>query len=243
MVRERGFWLMLMGLVIVGELLTRPGLSLTKDGVVHTLRILEMHRLWEAGVFYPRWAPDLVFGLGYPLFHFNAPLFPWSGALAMELGFNPEASVKLLLALLIAFGSAGVYRLARRWGIGETGAMVAGLAYAYTPFRVRELYWLGDFPQYMGLSLLPWVLEAFHAYLREGGWPRYWFAGAMYSLLQLSHSITAMLGTIVLAGYVVLVWVAENLPLRRITRALKAFVLGIGLAAFFIFPALHDRPL
>lgn len=243
MARERGLWLMLLGLVIVGELLTRPGLSPTGDGIVHTLRILEMHRLWEAGVFYPRWAPDLVFGLGYPLFHFNAPLFPWLGALAMELGFNPEASVKLLLALLIAFGSAGVYRLARRWGIGELGAMVAGLAYAYTPFRVRELYWLGDFPQYLGLSLLPWVLDAFHACLREGGWLRYWLAGAMYGLLQLSHSITAMLGTIVLAGYGVLIWVAERPPLRRITGALKAFVLGIGLAAFFIFPALLGRSL
>jgi len=33
--------------------------------------------------------------------------------------------------------------------------MAAGLAYAFAPFRVRELYWQGDFPQYLGLCLLP----------------------------------------------------------------------------------------
>lgn len=223
--------------------MARPGLPPTGDGLIHTFRVLEMHRLWKAGIFYPRWAPDLVFGLGYPLFHFHAPLFPWMGALAMLLGFNLEISVKLVLVLLICFGSAGIYRLARRWGIDELGAMVAGIAYAYAPFKVRELYWQGDFPQYLGLSLLPWVMEAFHVSLQEGGRSRYWLAGMMYGLLLLSHSITAMLGTIVLVGYALLVWIAYHPPRHRILGVMKALGLGIGLAAFFIFPALRDRSL
>jgi len=53
MMRERGFWLMLL------------------DGLVHIFRILEKQRLWKAWVFYPCWAPDFVFGLGYPLSHHN----------------------------------------------------------------------------------------------------------------------------------------------------------------------------
>lgn len=243
MIRERGFWLMGMGIALACGPLLWPGFPPSHDGVLHVYRVLEMDRMWRAGVFYPRWAPDLVFGLGYPLFHFHSPLFPWLGALGMQLGLDLESSVKLVLALLVGLGSAGVYRLARRWGMGEAGAMVAGLAYAYAPFRVRELYWQGDFPQYLGLSLLPWAMDGLHAYLQEGGWRRQWTAGVIYALLLLSHNITAMLGTATLLGYGALAWAAERPPRRRLGGALRALGIGIGLAAFFVVPAMVDRPL
>ncbi len=243
MKREWGFWLLLMGSALAGVPLLWSGFPPSHDGVLHVYRVLEMDRMWRAGVFYPRWAPDLVFGLGYPLFHFLGPLFPWFGALGMQLGLDLESSVKAVLALLIGFGGAGVYRLARRWGISELGAMAAGLAYIYAPFRIRELYWQGDFPQYLGLCLLPWMMERLHAYLQEGGWARRWTAGVVYGLLLLSHNITAMLGTLTLLGYSLLVWIAERPPYRRLWGALWALGVGIGLAAFFVVPALVDRPL
>jgi hypothetical protein len=243
MVRERGFWLMIPGLLVVTSPLWWVGFPPSHDGVLHVYRVLEMRRMWRAGVFFPRWAPDLVYGLGYPLFHFHSPLFPWLGALGMTLGLDLESSVKVVLALLTLLGSAGVYRLARRWGIGEGGAMAAGLAYAFAPFRVRELYWQGDFPQYLGLCLLPWTLDTLHDYLRAGGWVRWWKAGLTYALLLLSHNITAMLSTGVLLGYGGLVLWAERPPRARGGKALGAMGLGIGLAAFFVIPALLDRSL
>ncbi|WP_448593366.1 6-pyruvoyl-tetrahydropterin synthase-related protein [Thermoflexus hugenholtzii] len=243
MLRERGFWLMIPGLLLVTSPLGWAGFPPSHDGVLHVYRVLEMHRMWRAGVFFPRWAPDLVDGLGYPLFHFLGPLFPWLGALGMTLGLDLESSVKVVLALLTLLGSAGVYRLARRWGIGEGGAMAAGLAYAFAPFRVRELYWQGDFPQYLGLCLLPWTLDTLHDYLRAGGWVRWWKAGLTYALLLLSHNITAMLSTGVLLGYGGLVLWAERPPRARGGKALGVLGLGIGLAAFFVIPALSDRSL
>jgi len=109
-----------------------------------------MARLWQAGVFYPRWAPDLAFGLGYPLFHYHAPLFPWLATVGVWAGLATEDAIKLVLIGAAALGSVGVYGLARWWGLSEGGAAIAGLAYAYAPFRVRELYWQGDFPQLPG---------------------------------------------------------------------------------------------
>ncbi len=241
--REWGFWLLLMGMALAGGPLLWPGFPPSHDGVLHVYRVLEMDRMWRAGVLYPRWAPDLVFGLGYPLFHFHGPMFPWLGALGMQLGLDLEVSVKVVLAILIAFGGTGAYRLARRWGIHELGAMAAGLAYVYTPFRIRELYWQGDFPQYLALSLLPWAMEALHAYLEKGGWSRRWGSSAIYALLLLSHNITAMLGTLALLGYGAVVWFAARPPRRRVWGAAMALATGVGLAAFFVFPALLDRPL
>ncbi len=243
MARERGFWLMLLWTMLVGMPMLRPGLPPTEDGVIHAYRILEMHRLWQTGVFYPRWAPDLAFGLGIPLFHFLGPLFAWLGAMGMSMGFPLELSVKIPLAGLLLLGSIGVYGLARRWGLSERAALVAGLAFASVPFRVRELYWQGDFPQYLALSLLPWVLLMLHHALQEPRWGWRFAAAGVIALLLLSHNISALLSAPLLAGYGIgVIWV-ERLPIRRVRVGLQIAALGMGLAAFFVVPAMADRPL
>jgi len=241
--KERGLVLLLLGMVFLALPMARPGLPPTHDGIIHAYRVVEMARLWQAGVFYPRWAPDLAFGRGYPLFHYNAPLFPWLAAVGVWVGLAPEDAIKLVLIGAAAFGSVGVYGLARWWGLSEGGAAIAGLAYAYAPFRVRELYGQGDFPQYLALSVLPWVLWATGAYIHRGGWSRGGGAGAAYGLLLLSHNITAMLGTPVILGHGLLVIVTKGHPVRGIVRLARSLALGLGLAAFFVVPALMDRPL
>lgn len=243
MVRERGFWLMMLGLLMLVEPMARPGLPPTEDGVMHAYRVLEMHRLWQAGIFYSRWAPDLAFGLGTPLFHFHGPLFPWLGALGMLMGLPLELSLKITLAGLLLLGSAGTYGLARLWGPSEPASLIAGLAFASAPFRVRELYWQGDFPQYLATSLLPWALLALHRALRErsGGWR--FAAGGVIAGLPLSRNISALLSAPLLLGYSLLVIGVERMPWRCILRVLHALAIGAGLAAFFVLPALADRSL
>ncbi|HXF68938.1 MAG TPA: 6-pyruvoyl-tetrahydropterin synthase-related protein [Thermoflexus sp.] len=243
MIYERGFWFMLLWLMFIGEPMIRPGLPPTEDGVLHAYRVVEMHRLWQAGIFYPRWAPDLAFGLGVPLFHFLGPLFPWLGAVGMSVGLPLELSLKVALAGLLFLGSGGVYGLARLWGLSEWGALIAGLAFAAAPFRVRELYWQGDFPQYLALSLLPWALWALHRALRDPQWHRRFVAAVLIALLPLSHNISAMLSAPLLLGYGLFVWWAERWPWRRVLVGLQILIVALGLVAFFVFPALLDRPL
>lgn len=243
MVRERGFWLMMLGLLMLVEPMIRPGLPPTEDGVIHAYRVLEMDRLWRVGVFYSRWAPDLAFGLGTPLFHFLGPLFPWLGALGRWIGLPLELSIKIPLAGLLLLGSAGVYGLARLWGLSEPASLIAGLAFASAPFRVRELYGQGDYPQYLATSLLPWALFALHRVLRggRGGWR---FAAAWtIAWLPLSHNISALLSVPILLGYSLLVIGVEGMSWRRILRILHVLAIGAGLAAFFVLPALADRSL
>jgi len=243
MVRERGFWLMLLGLLFIAAPLTRPGLPPTDDGTIHAFRVLEMYRLWGEGIFYPRWAPDLAFGLGVPLFHFLGPLFPWLAAAGMALGAPLELSLKISLAGLLLLGSTGVYGMARQWGLSQRAALIAGLAFAGAPFRVRELYWQGDFPQYLALSVLPWALLALHQALRRPRWGRCFAAAVAVALLPLSHNITALLSAPILISYGFGVILAERLPWHRIRAGLLIAGIAAGLSAFFVLPALMDRPL
>mgnify|MGYP001386799208 FL=1 len=56
------------------QALLKPGLPTTADLVIHMYRTLEFERAWAPGVLFPRWAPNLAYGYGYPLFIFAPPL-------------------------------------------------------------------------------------------------------------------------------------------------------------------------
>src|SRR5690348_8590153 len=44
------------------------------DAYSHIYWIGEWHKLWAAGIFYPRWLPDSFAGFGAPSFYFYPPL-------------------------------------------------------------------------------------------------------------------------------------------------------------------------
>ena len=54
--------------------LFHQGLLPTHDGEYHVVRFYEFHKMISDGVWYPRWAPDLLYGLGVPLFNYVYPL-------------------------------------------------------------------------------------------------------------------------------------------------------------------------
>ena len=70
---DRGLWLVVaLALVAAGPFLTRPGLPRQTDAELHVYRAAELGRTLRAGAVYPRWAPDLYLGYGYPIFNYYA---------------------------------------------------------------------------------------------------------------------------------------------------------------------------
>ena len=51
-------------------LLTHAGLPNTADGPAHLMRQVELNLAWQDGNLFPRWAPDLAYGYGAPLFSY-----------------------------------------------------------------------------------------------------------------------------------------------------------------------------
>ena len=67
--------LILTALLLVGlHPFGYTSLATSFDGLLHLYRLVELDHLIAQGVWFPRWAPDFVFGFGYPLFNFYAPL-------------------------------------------------------------------------------------------------------------------------------------------------------------------------
>jgi hypothetical protein len=239
---EGGLWVTLAFCLPVLVPLVRPGLGDMADGTLHVFRTVELARLWGEGILYSRWAPDLAFGLGYPLYNFYSPLFYYlAGAFTLP-GLNVELAVKLTLAVIVMAGAAGMYGLARLW-TGPIAAALAAIAFTWAPFRLRELYFQGDFPQALALAFLPIALWAMHR-LAETGRDRY-LAGLALAVagLFLSHSITTMLSSPFVVGYLLFLLLCLPAARRNLPRLVLGLLLGVGLSAFFFWPALAEMPL
>jgi hypothetical protein len=265
-------WLACAALLALIPILTiiRPGMPNTADGQVHLLRALEASNLLRAGVLYPRWAPDLYFGYGYPFFNFYAPgahlLIAWLALAGMGVlrGMVAAQVVALLLyptgAYLAAKALLTTPRTSRTAG---AAALLCAALYLYAPLRWRELFTQGNLSQLLALALLPWCAwtltnAARRASLRWGAG-----AGILLALLVYVHHPSALLAFPALGIYALTVAViASKVPtqggrrsrqtvaasdscgaisFRRYGAVSGAFLAGVLLSAPFWLPALAEQ--
>jgi uncharacterized membrane protein len=155
--RDWGWVFVLASLSFAIAPLVRPGLPAVADAVIHFFRTAEWVRVWDAGVLYPRWSPNLAFGYGFPLFIFAPPLpYAIAGALH-EGGLSLAAAIKALPALSFVLMGLGMY-LCVRDVLGPKAGVVSAAAFVYAPFTLREAYiYGGNYPQLLAIAL-------FHGY-------------------------------------------------------------------------------
>src|SRR5437868_6489619 len=112
-------WIAVIGLATLAAwpFLTRHSLPTFTDAEMHVYRTFEILSAWRAGVAYLRWAPDLFYGFGYPVFHYYAPLSYYLGAAYGALFGGAVAGVKFVLVASAYLGAAGMFLFVRdRWG-------------------------------------------------------------------------------------------------------------------------------
>lgn len=238
------------GAVLAAELLAiwpllRPGLPELADLLLHQVRAVELDSLLRAGWLYPRWAPDLAHGYGFPIFNYYAPLGSYLVVALHRLGLDlPLATKTAFLGVYLAYGPS-MYGFARRF-LPPGPATVAAVAYAWVPFRFRELYVQGDYPQLLAFALAPLAFAAVHDLALNPTPRRFGLAVLATSALLLSHNISALNAGLFLALYALVLLVLgerHGRPLGRLGPLVLAAGATLALTAFFWLPALAERGL
>src|SRR5258708_14407201 len=156
-------WIAVFGLATLAAwpFLTRHSLPTFTDAEMHVYRTFEILSAWRAGGPYLRWAPDLFYAFGYPVFHYYAPLSYYLGAAYGALFGGPVAGVKFVLVASAYLGAAGMFLFVRdRWG--SLAAVVSVAAFTLAPYVVSfEPLARGDDPESLAIALAPLVLWAF----------------------------------------------------------------------------------
>ncbi len=239
--------LLALGLTLLTVLSSWPflvndALPADNDAELHIYRIAEMGYSLDAGVFYPRWAPDFYHGYGYPIFNYYAPL-------TYHLGYwitfgRPELAVQAAKLLFIGaqlLGVVGTYKLGKAFG-GQGGGLLGSVAFAFSPYiQFVNPHVRGDLAEVFALGCLPWVLWSWHK-LWQGRELRFGILAVVSAAATLlSHNLTGltMLGLIGGLSAWHLLISGHRSSLRNALLVGVTFVLVTG---FFWLPFLIERP-
>ncbi|NJN82972.1 MAG: hypothetical protein HC802_12295 [Caldilineaceae bacterium] len=150
------------------------GLPTSADGLLHLLRLVVLDDHIRQGVFYPRWVPEMVLGLGYPLFHFYAPGSYYVAESFRLAGLAYIPALLTTFATFVLVAGFGMYLLV--WDLFTDGdrrsrswaALLAGVMYMYSPYLLTNMYMRGALAEVAAQALLPWVFWSFRR-LMQGG--------------------------------------------------------------------------
>ena len=230
--------------------MTTFSLAASFDGLLHLYRLIELDHLISEGVLFPRWAPDFVYGFGYPIFNFYAPLsyylsvpLHWAG-----LSFASTATVFFVgctFAAAVAMCALARSLLGNNWHAG----IAAAIAYVYAPTHLYDNLYRSAWATVLAYALAPCIFWALVRWYQSGRRRYLTVFAAGIAALMLSHNVTALLvlpvtGLATLAFYPLIEThdgtVSAHSRRRRILLAWLAILLGLALSAFFWVPALLE---
>ncbi len=211
--------------------------------------IFEYVRAWRDGDWFPRWLPDMTFGLGYPLFNIYAPLAVQVGVGLYLLGLEFTQAVEGVFVLSVFLSALAMFGFLRGV-VGEEGAFVAAVAYVYAPYHLFDMYQRAAMAESFALVWIPLVLWGVRAAVKQPSWGRVVGLGVAYAGLMLTSNLVAVLVTPVAVGYGLWLsgataWTqrASHAWARHVQGLLAAAgggLVGLGLSAWFWLPAVLE---
>ncbi|MCS6908963.1 MAG: 6-pyruvoyl-tetrahydropterin synthase-related protein, partial [Anaerolineales bacterium] len=228
------------------EPLAREQMTCSDDGPFHLYRAVQLGALLEAGHWFPRWAPHMAQGYGFPFFNFYAPLSSYFVVLLHRLGLEYPAALKVAFALAIWLAGCAAFLSARtHWG--ERAGLVAGVAYLFAPYLAYDVLFRANFAETLAFVWPPLILWALQK-LAEAGermnrrLPSFLLLPFCYTALILTHNIFALIASPLFAGYLAMqAWQRRSWAV--LIQGGLALALGIGLTTYFWLPALAERGL
>jgi len=244
--------LMLLSLIAAQPLLYGR-LPWAADTLLHLYRLVELDHLLRQGYLFPRYAPDLAYGFGFPLFNFYAPLSYYAAMIFRLIGMDFAPALLATFGVFILCAALGMYAWATEvWG--QRAGLVAAAAYVTSPYLLYNVYHRGALAEVLAMALMPallWAITRWAHRAHSSSLLAFILTTLFYAALLLGHNITALTFTPVVLAYAITQlteYTIRNTQADRVLsipyRVLRVALplgLGLGLAAFFWLPAFVER--
>ena len=135
----------------------------------------------------PRWAEDLNYGYGSPIFIFYYPLPGYISSALHFLGVDFTNSFKILTSLSLILSAFSFYL----WSsilFKPKIALFASLIYALSPYHLLDLYVRGDIGELLALSIIPLVFFFLEKIFKKPSIRNISICAITYALVLLSHN-------------------------------------------------------
>ncbi len=211
----------------------------TADGRVHSQWATEFTRQLFSGDLYPRWIMRLNDGFGSPAFYYYPPTpFYITSFFGLFFYNDPFSLHSVGLSESFALILSGIFTLLwLKKIVSHWAAVVGAILYMLMPYHLLiDLYTRGSFAEFWAMTWIPLLLLSAH-YVAEGGYKSIILMSVSYALFITSHLLTTLIFSPILLFYIFIISNPEKVW-RVMVRAIIGLSVGIGLAAFFLVPAL-----
>lgn len=224
---------------IAGFALLQKGMMPTHDGEYHVVRFYEFDKVLRSNTLYPRWAPDLNYGYGVPLFNYVYPLPNYAAFLLHAVGFSFIDSFKVSLFIGLLLSGIFFYLWAKEFW-GKVGGVVSAIFYIFSPYHFVDIYIRGSVGEVWAMAFFPLFLWLLTKYINTKKLYFLPLGSLVLALVIFSHNILGLMFfifSIVYAGLLITILKKRK---EVIPRAAGLFILGIILSAVFWVPALFE---
>ena len=236
-------WFCILLLIILAiplcQGLMGPLLISAHDSMAGYVRALSMSRYMGHGQLLVRWAPEINWGYGYPVFNFYPPFFSFVSVIFFQLTHHMALAVNLALIMFWVLSAIGMFLFAREsWG--DEGGMLSAVLYLYAPYHIVDIYVRGAFAEFSSFAILPYLLLAILKTSRKPSLGYMLLGIASVFVLSLTHNIMSMLFFPVAVAYIIYLFFTGNRS-GWIFPAGGIIVIGLMVSSFFWVPALLEK--
>ncbi|PIY68536.1 hypothetical protein COY90_05405 [Candidatus Roizmanbacteria bacterium CG_4_10_14_0_8_um_filter_39_9] len=188
----------------------------------------------KAGNIFPRVAPDLSFGLGFPVFNFYAPFSYWVTTGIHLIGIPIPIAIKTSFLLAIVSAFIAMYLFLKRF-FSEEASLLGGAFYSSSIWFAIEIFVRGNLGEIWFLALFPLTLSVLHLHSEKLSRITFILGVLILSALFTVHNVLSLISLIIIGSYILL------LPHKK--QLLSMFVLALLLGSYFLIPALLESHL
>ncbi len=231
------FWIILVSIIPTLPFFLTTSLIHTHDGLVHLPRLAEFYKALSDGQFPVRWAGDLNYHYGLPLFNFIYHLPYYVGSLFLFLGAGLVVAFKLSLALSFILSGIFMYMFAKIFFDDTDKALLVTILYQFAPFRIVELLVRGSYGEVYTYAFLPLVLYGIFLTIKKPSAFSIGIISLASALLIVSHNSVSLLFFGVSAFFAL----TFARTFKKIVLCALGMVLGLITSAYYWVPALLEH--
>jgi hypothetical protein len=207
---------------------------------MHVAWLYQMDRALKDGQFPPRWAPDLSFNFGYPLFNFVYPLPFYLAEVFYISGLSLVGSIKIVFALSLVLSGLAMFLFLKR-NFSNFFSFLGAVVYVYTPYRAVNVYVRGAIGEALSFVFIPLVAWAEDKLVKQGGKKNIVLTSICFAGLILSHNIAFLMTIPFLLFYGLILILSLKKKKQAFFNLVLGFVLGLAISSFFWVPAFWER--
>ncbi len=226
--RDLGLLALVAALLLLPSLLYGPGHS--HSATYNYVWTSQFGTEMAKGNLYPRWLPDSFEGMGSPTFYFYPPLAYWISGGFDALGLSTPAAINAAALVTLLLSGMAMYQWLSARG---TYPLLGAILYMAAPYHLMDFYIRGALAEFTAFIWYPLIALAIMRLPARKGVV---LLAIAYAGLSLTHLPMAMLtGFFLIAPLGIhAIWKDR----RTVWPLAGGGMLAIGLAAFYLVPAL-----